>query len=569
MSVCGFLTPYPFWKRENTHCISNCSRNSLFPRARLGLRCHGHSLSCHGHSHVEGSEHESIVTSLNNVSYRIGNTLLLDDVDMEIRDGEIIALMGPSGCGKSTILRLLSGLLSPSSGSVSHRNRVLSPGEINPAVSMVFQNFALLPWLTVLDNVVLGAASRGPDGDLSARTLAPTSTYDRAQTILHSLGLDGYEDALPKELSGGQRQRVGMARALAAERDLLCLDEPFSSLDIFTAQSLRHVLSQLWMGVGIGQVARRPRAMCLVTHNIEEAVDLADRILILSRHTHASEKARDRQRGRVEGSLSGLQPRDRGPQSDQESGSRISGELLVQLPHPRARSNPQYQDLVDAVYCNLGEASVSTSSPRTRATNVVLPAVGDERLLPAASVAEVLGFLESLPENDWVPLHDLLEDTRFEVDDWMPVVETSSLLGFCVLRNGSVRLTPAGTEFIGPTSRDGGRTIAKSQLLDRVPLMAFIYRSLHFEEKPIHTSRFVKGISPLHRQQRAQVRLLVEWGRFAELFRYDDRTGLLRPCVSPTHPSVAAQAPPTAHATLEYIAPPAPSSSSPPPSSSS
>src|SRR5256886_12949405 len=190
---------------------------------------------------------------------------VLDNIDLEVLDGEILALLGKSGSGKSTLLRCIAGLIAPTSGSVTFRgNPVTGP---NPGTAMVFQSFALLPWLTVQANVGIGLEARGvPEAERATK----------ARRAIDRIGLDGFESAFPKELSGGMRQRVGFARALVVEPDVLLMDEPFSALDVLTAENLRSELLELWQNKTIPT-----QAIFLVTHNIEEAVLLADRIIVL------------------------------------------------------------------------------------------------------------------------------------------------------------------------------------------------------------------------------------------------------------------------------------------------
>ena len=188
--------------------------------------------------------------------------------DLSIVAGEIVALLGPSGSGKSTMLRMLTGLSRPSAGKVYWHEKPIDNTEIN--VSIVFQSFALFPWMTVLENV---------EAPLKARGVAPDERHERSMKMLDTVGLDGFEAAYPKELSGGMRQRVGFARALVVEPEVLFMDEPFSALDVLTAENLRCELLELW-----GKKTMPTQSVFIVTHNIEEAVLLADRIIVLGRN---------------------------------------------------------------------------------------------------------------------------------------------------------------------------------------------------------------------------------------------------------------------------------------------
>src|SRR5579875_3444526 len=190
--------------------------------------------------------------------------VVLDNVNLALASGEIVGLLGRSGSGKSTLLRIVAGLLRPTSGEVLWRGTPIS-GPM-PGIAMVFQSFALFPWLTVRENVELG---------LEAQGLPPAERHERAEEAIDLIGLGGYDSAYPKELSGGMRQRVGLARALVVHPDLLLMDEPFSALDVLTAETLRTDLIDLW------SEARLPiKSVLIVTHNIEEAVLMCDRILV-------------------------------------------------------------------------------------------------------------------------------------------------------------------------------------------------------------------------------------------------------------------------------------------------
>ena len=193
---------------------------------------------------------------------------VISPTNLTIVPGEIVALLGPSGSGKSTMLRMLSGLSRPSAGRVYWHGRPVGEAEIN--VSIVFQSFALFPWLTVLENV---------EAPLQARGIGPEERSERSMRMLDMVGLAGFESAYPKELSGGMKQRVGFARALVVEPEVLFMDEPFSALDVLTAENLRSELLELW-----AKKTMPTRCVFIDTHNIEEAVLQADRI----EHAHAA-----------------------------------------------------------------------------------------------------------------------------------------------------------------------------------------------------------------------------------------------------------------------------------------
>lgn len=233
------------------------------------------------------------------VSQRYDTVTIIEDLSLEVREGEFVALIGPSGCGKSTLLRIIAGLVPPTSGQVICQG--LPVVGLNPAVALVFQNFALLPWLRAVDNVAL---------PLEARGVPLQERLRRAERHLDLVGLKGHGRAYPKELSGGMKQRVGLARALCQEPVLLLMDEPFSALDVLTAQTLRDQVLELWRAGSV-----KTRTFLLVTHSIEEAVTMADRVVAL----HADP-------------------------------GRIAGELRIEEPRPRRPNDPAVRDHVEKLY---------------------------------------------------------------------------------------------------------------------------------------------------------------------------------------------------------------------------
>ncbi len=236
---------------------------------------------------------------LENVGKKFDNLSVLEGIEMAVDEGKFIAVVGPSGCGKSTLLRIISGLIPPTTGRVLLEGRLLTG--VNPETALVFQSFALLPWLTVQANVELG---------LEARRVSAEQRRRQAGFYIDKVGLEGYEEAYPRELSGGMRQRVGLARALAVEPKILLMDEPFSALDALTAISLRELVLDLWADPQVPV-----NACIMVTHIIEEAVELADRVLVLSAHP-----------------------------------GRIVEEVEVNLPRPRDKREPEFSEYVDQIF---------------------------------------------------------------------------------------------------------------------------------------------------------------------------------------------------------------------------
>jgi NitT/TauT family transport system ATP-binding protein len=301
-----------------------------------------------------------------------GELPVLAGIDVQIREGEIVALLGRSGSGKSTLLRCLAGLIAPSAGTVSYRGAILRGS--NPGTAMVFQTFALLPWLTVQQNVELG---------LEARGMADAARAEAALKAIDLIGLDGFESAYPKELSGGMRQRVGFARALVVEPDVLLMDEPFSALDVLTAENLRGELLELWTS-GLFPT----KAMVVVTHNIEEAVLLADRVLVL-------------------GSRPGV----------------IKAEYPVDLPCPRPRDGKDFDGLVAAIYATMtGRPAAAQAAEPTRRTPANTP-------LPAATVDGLSGLAEILATHAGpVDIADVADDLGLDVNDLLPIVDALEML---------------------------------------------------------------------------------------------------------------------------------------------
>jgi NitT/TauT family transport system ATP-binding protein len=412
-----------------------------------------------------------------------GETPVLYRVNLQVRAGEILAVLGPSGCGKSTLLRVLAGLLRPTSGTVLYRGTPLAGP--NPGVAMVFQTFALFPWLTVLDNVELGLRAAGVAEDECRR---------RALAMIDLIGLDGFESAFPKELSGGMRQRVGFARALAVEPGILLMDEPFSALDPLTAENLRTDLLELWLK------RRFPtRAIVIVTHSIEEAVFMADRIIVL-----------------------GSNP------------GRIVDEVRPELPHWRDRRSPQFQRVVERVY----ELLTGDRARRLEHLKQLIPR------LPNAPVNALMGLVELLHEQGGeADLARVGAELHFDVEDLLPAVEAAELLGFAHAREGDLTLTERGAALAGATVQ-GKKEIFRDRFLETVSLARDIVAQLG--QRDDHRMPADGVLDELERhfsfeEARRQLRILVDWGRYAEVYAFDEVTDDL--FLEPTEPAVAAAAP--------------------------
>ena len=402
---------------------------------------------------------------------RAGEFTVLDKIDLALHEGEIVALLGKSGSGKSTLLRILAGLIPPSEGEVRYRGRpVVGPC---PGVAMVFQSFALLPWLDVLGNVELG---------LKAQGVPPELRRDKALRMIDVIGLDGFESAYPRELSGGMRQRVGIARALAVEPDILLMDEPFSALDVLTAESLRGELMGLWLGRKIPT-----RVMLIVTHSIEEAALMADRVIILGNNP-----------------------------------GYLRGDLAVDLPRPRSREDSDVQAFSDELYQLLTRPETArVTTPQARA----LPAP-----LPHARVGALAGFLEILAERGGrVDLHRLAGELHLEVRELLPLVDAAALIGWAHVQEGDAFLTAEGRAFVEAPVLVR-KELFRAALEQRPTLITRIHAALAGKANRRLPESFFLGVLEQHfsaAEARRQLATAIDWGRYAELFGFEDDTNEL------------------------------------------
>lgn len=399
--------------------------------------------------------------------------LVLDDVNLTVREGEIVGLLGRSGSGKSTLLRLIAGLARPTGGNISYQGQpVRGPAA---GIAMVFQTFALFPWLTVLENVEIGLEALGlPEAEIRKRALS----------AIDLIGLDGFESAYPKELSGGMRQRVGLARALVVHPNILMMDEAFSALDVLTAENLRTDLLELWSD---GQLPIK--AILMVTHNIEEAVFMCDRILVFA--------------------------------SDP---GRVAREISVDLTHPRDRDDPAFRALVDAIYVEMTARRVSKTQT-TRQDRI--PGTGILMQLPRVGSNLISGLIEAVAAYDGkADLPVIASELHMEIDDLFPVADALQLLRFAEIEEGDIRLTAAGKTFAEAETEERKRLFAR-HLLTYVPLAGHIRRVL--DERPSHRapkSRFSDELEDHMSEEYAErtLRAAIAWARYAEIFAYDDQT---------------------------------------------
>jgi NitT/TauT family transport system ATP-binding protein len=415
-----------------------------------------------------------------------GEFVVLRDVNVRVDRGEVVALLGRSGSGKSTLLRIMAGLIPASSGSIVSNGAPLRGP--NPDVGMVFQSFALLPWLTVIENVELG---------LEARGVARLERTKRALKAIDLVGLDGFESAYPKELSGGMKQRVGFARALVVEPKVLFLDEPFSALDVLTAENLRGEIDDLWNAGTFPATS-----ILIVTHNIEEAVFLADRVIVL-----------------------GANP------------GRVRGEVVIDLPRPHHRSDERFKLLVEYLYSVMTNpgmdvaASPSVAAPPHSEPVPAAAASPYARALPHVRVGTISGLLELIVESGEtsVEIARLAERLALPMDDLLAILDAATLLGFATVTDGVVRLTAIGQDY-ATTTILRSKDLFRAQVLQCAPIVATIAKTLAEKANKTMRADFFLDILDEHYpadEAKRQFSTAVEWARYAELFEYDADEQLL------------------------------------------
>jgi NitT/TauT family transport system ATP-binding protein len=390
-------------------------------------------------------------------------------LNITIHAGQILALLGPSGSGKSTLLRILTGLSKPSSGEVQWDGQRGRPANL----AIVFQSFALFPWLTVQENV---------EAPLEARGIPPHKRAERSRQALDVVGLDGFEGAYPKELSGGMKQRVGFARALVVEPEVLFMDEPFSALDVLTAENLRSQVVELWMGRKLST-----EAIFIVTHNIEEAVLLADRVIVLGKNP-----------------------------------ARIRADFEIALAHPRDRKSHQFVRYVDYIYQTLtrpdAEQQVHVGGPPAERQ------AAKYQMLPHVRPGGLAGLLEMLPQDgSRTDLYRLADELGLEVDDILPIVEAGVLLGFVSIAEGDVQITEGGRRF-AEADILSQKDLFRDAALKSVPLLDQIHRAVVSKQDHRVSDEFFRDLLDEYfteEELQRQLETAITWGRYAELFDYD------------------------------------------------
>ncbi len=395
---------------------------------------------------------------------------ILRDVSFEIREHEVVAILGPSGCGKSTLLRAIIGLEPPSSGEVCYRG--VPQSGLNPSAALVFQNFALFPWLTVQQNIAVGLASRA---------MEQSEREQRVQKVIDAVGLEGFEEAYPRELSGGMKQRVGLARALAVEPEILCMDEPFSALDVLTGETLRNEIVDHYLSK-----SSAVNSVILVTHSIEEAAFMATRIVVLGAHP-----------------------------------GTVLAVLDNTLPYPRDERHPEFLRLCQRVHMLVTQNLIPESA--------LLPGQRPvARAIPPVSLVTTIGLLEVLENEGPTDLFELSQRVDLDLTQLLLVVNAAELLGWVTTPGQRVEMTPAGREFLGA---DVNR---RKQLLNAILRGIFVFKVViqilqqsargEVEDETVLSQLAMQFP---HERPHRLFRAVVAWARYAELFKYSSTRKVL------------------------------------------
>src|ERR1022692_365234 len=419
---------------------------------------------------------------------------VLDDISLEIREGEMLALLGQSGSGKSTILRLMAGLTEPTQGAVLSHGAPLA--DVNRGLSIVFLSFALYPWLTVQENVQVG---------LIQRRLASPQEKDEIDRALELIGLSGYENAYPKQLSGGMRQRVGFARALVAQPEVLCMDEPFSALDVLTAEGLRTEVVNLWRGSGHAGL----KSIFLVTHNIVEAVFIATRIVIISSHP-----------------------------------GRVRNIIPNPLPYPRDVNSKPFAAMVDQVHAAItalvlpDEPAEQAAPPAIGATDqaveaapgqVVPPASPRVEPIPNVPVETIVGLLEIIEDaQETINVFDLSARIGKEFGETIATVKAAEMLDLVDTPKDDVLMTQAGWYFLAAPAP--ARKALFRQAISKLRLFQMLAARLAAApDGRIDADSVLEELGTLlpYDQPARLLETLIAWGRYAELIDFDQNANVV------------------------------------------
>lgn len=401
---------------------------------------------------------------------------VLKNINITVYDREVVAFLGPSGCGKTTTLKIMAGLLKPSEGRVQLKGKDLDG--INGQLSMVFQNYALLPWFTVEQNVGIGLHQLG---------LTPKQIHDRVEESVEIVGLGGFEEAFPSELSGGMRQRVGMARALAVRPQILCLDEPFSAVDVLTADNLRAEVLEIWQ-----EQIETVRSVVLVTHDIFEAVMMAQRIIVF-----------------------GADP------------GHVRTVLTNTLPYPRNPKDPKIRELIDVIHSVLTEALIPEESQKP---TLAQPSwyQGLENL-PAVTPGEIIGLLEVLDDSGGkMDIFMLANETESEFGHSLAVTKTAEILDLVETPKQMAVLTDLGRKFIRADSAER-KDLFASQIRNLLIIQTLLTWLEESQEHEIEREAVIARLQTYFPNQKVDQLFdtLVAFGRYAEVLSFNSKTDML------------------------------------------
>ena len=413
-----------------------------------------------------------------------GSVEILHDINLEIREHEVVAILGPSGCGKSTLLRAIIGLEPPTSGQILYRGQVQVG--LNPSTALVFQNFALFPWLTVQENVAVG---------LPHLALDATECEKRVRQVIDAVGLAGSEEAYPKELSGGMKQRVGLARALAVQPEILCMDEPFSALDVLTSETLRNEVIDLYT-----TKTSPVNTILMVTHSISEGVFMATRLVVMGAHPGTLRAVFDNA-----------------------------------LPYPRDEHHPDFLALVQKLHALITQTVLPTAP-------TPIAVAGVSRLpiqsIPIISLSRAIGLLEVLENEGGLELFELTRHAGIEFSQLLLVVKAAELLRWVTTLGGRVEMTVEGRQFLAADIK------TRKQLLNATLRRLFVFDLIvqmlkQSTSKEVDEAVVLRQLAMTFPHERSQhiLRTVVAWARYAELFKYSSIRrvfhGLQQPAATP------------------------------------
>ena len=408
---------------------------------------------------------------------------ILHDINLDVREHEVLALVGPSGCGKSTLLRILIGLQKPSLGEVRYRGQLRSG--LNPSAALVFQNFALFPWLTVQENIALG---------LSNLPIASSEREERVRKVIDSVGLEGFEEAYPKELSGGMKQRVGIARALVVGPEILCMDEPFSALDIMTGETLRNEVIDLYTNK-----ASPVNSILIVTHSITEAVFMATRIVVMASHPGTVRMVLDNP-----------------------------------LPFPRDEHSPEFLKLTQKLHALITQAMIP-DEPVPQPSAPFQPA--PIQAIPNVSLVTTIGLLEILENEGEMELFTLSKHVDKEFTQVLLVVKAAELLDWVTTPGPRVQMTGPGREFLAADVNTRKRLL--NAKLRQILVFDLVLRMLkQAESHEVEEDVLLGELAMLYPHERPQrvFRTVVAWARYAELFKYSSTRKVIYSLDRPSTP---------------------------------